>query len=520
MKSNKHTFTDQTYAVLNAIKNVKHIRALTPNNSLDTLVNMLIDCPPELKGDLISILRLKVGDTEFGFILTAMRYKKFETSVNGLAKGKKLDFEDKGVEFILKDTNHAILKGLSKDSADTLSKAFDYLEKRLHKQDPLQIMTLMNKLVASEFGQNVLTKNSELLKKYQGIRDQIVQAIADALHTRAANIFNKITKEELLNIKGYLEPKQCPNLVAMDTYISGLTLIIVEIILGNNELDVRTLQLHDLIAVGEKLIKSNSFNAFLGIFVALSTTSIHRLKNTWEGLSDSDKKIFNDFDLLMDPRGNKVALRLEQDSRIGTKVQWQLPIIKSDLIYARETNHKDEAFKKVIEPTISKFFKEQPCDIVEQYKNYDRLELHLCVQECEKKIKQFHSVSMILEPRKKDETPVGSKIISNLTSGNFITILVKSVYTKTSSLQILSPRSRASSASEKPIIKEIVETKKLSYFKELLLHIKKPDNKRKSEYFNTESSWQPLFHKRTKSLEPTPDNLPLSTWNVLDGYKK
>ena len=106
-----------------------------------------------------------------------------------------------------------------------------------------------------------------------------------------------------LNFKKFssIEPKEClnqnwndksTNINSMIQHFNLLSKWISNQIIDQENLKQRILIIEKFIEISDKLWNLNNFNGLFSVFSALNSSSIFRLKKTWEGISEESKKIF------------------------------------------------------------------------------------------------------------------------------------------------------------------------------------------------------------------------------------
>lgn len=122
-----------------------------------------------------------------------------------------------------------------------------------------------------------------------------------------SQMFRAIPKDEYLN-KGFNNPELAPYMNTLIKRFNDVTAWIAQEILNRDNLKERTNVLARFLEVGQHCRELNNFNGVMEVFSSLSMTPISRLKQTWKGLSEKHKKIYDDFEVLMDPKGNYKCL--------------------------------------------------------------------------------------------------------------------------------------------------------------------------------------------------------------------
>ncbi|KAJ6255555.1 guanine nucleotide exchange factor [Anaeramoeba flamelloides] len=108
-------------------------------------------------------------------------------------------------------------------------------------------------------------------------------------------LFQTIHPNEFLNQSWTNHEKKDiiePNLIKFIQYFKGITLWIADLLLNQENLRERINCLKLFLKIAGKCLEYKNFNTAYQIYVALNTPYIYRLRNTWAGLSNQQKKFW------------------------------------------------------------------------------------------------------------------------------------------------------------------------------------------------------------------------------------
>ncbi|BGP35350.1 Ras guanine nucleotide exchange factor bud5 [Rhodotorula toruloides] len=140
--------------------------------------------------------------------------------------------------------------------------------------------------------------------------------------------------------KGSVEAFKARNVRKMSTLSTRLTGWITETILGEQDQKRRTALLKYFIKVGERLLALANYNALFAVFTALNSSTISRLRKTWDGIAPKYKAVFDTLRKATDHGRNYVEYR----QKIRQAVPPCLPFVGlflTDLIFVFEGNRAE-----------------------------------------------------------------------------------------------------------------------------------------------------------------------------------
>ncbi|GAA5906795.1 hypothetical protein JCM8208_000042 [Rhodotorula glutinis] len=110
--------------------------------------------------------------------------------------------------------------------------------------------------------------------------------LARQLTIMDGRLFQRITAQECL---GKAWPKQfgndAPNISAMIDMSNAVTRWVIETILSQDDLKKRASVIKHYVALAERCLSLNNFSTLIHIIAGLNSTPIHRLRRTWEAVS-------------------------------------------------------------------------------------------------------------------------------------------------------------------------------------------------------------------------------------------
>ncbi|BGP65911.1 Ras guanine nucleotide exchange factor bud5 [Rhodotorula toruloides] len=140
--------------------------------------------------------------------------------------------------------------------------------------------------------------------------------------------------------KGPVEAFKACNVRKMSTLSTRLTGWITETILGEQDQKRRTALLKYFIKVGERLLALANYNALFAVFTALNSSTISRLRKTWDGIAPKYKAVFDTLRKATDHGRNYAEYR----QKIRQAVPPCLPFVGlflTDLIFVFEGNRAE-----------------------------------------------------------------------------------------------------------------------------------------------------------------------------------
>ncbi|KAK4330553.1 V-type proton ATPase subunit c' [Rhodotorula toruloides] len=140
--------------------------------------------------------------------------------------------------------------------------------------------------------------------------------------------------------KGPVEAFKARNVRKMSTLSTRLTGWITETILGEQDQKRRTALLKYFIKVGERLLNLANYNALFAVFTALNSSTISRLRKTWDGIAPKYRAVFDTLRKATDHGRNYAEYR----QKIRQAVPPCLPFVGlflTDLIFVFEGNRAE-----------------------------------------------------------------------------------------------------------------------------------------------------------------------------------
>eukprot|EP01102_Stenamoeba_stenopodia_P015304 TRINITY_DN51_c0_g4_i1.p1 TRINITY_DN51_c0_g4~~TRINITY_DN51_c0_g4_i1.p1 ORF type:complete len:590 (-),score=118.75 TRINITY_DN51_c0_g4_i1:329-2098(-) len=150
-------------------------------------------------------------------------------------------------------------------------------------------------------------------------------------------MFRQIPKDEYLN-KGFNNPELAPYMNSLIKRFNDVTSWIASEILNRETPKERAAVIGKFLEIGQHFFKDlNNFNGVMEVFSSLSITPISRLKQTWKLLSDKQKKLYDEFEGLMDPKGNYRIYR-----GLLKSLQSKLPLLPFQGVYLQDLTFIEE----------------------------------------------------------------------------------------------------------------------------------------------------------------------------------
>lgn len=134
--------------------------------------------------------------------------------------------------------------------------------------------------------------------------------IARQLTIKQMSIFCSILPEELLGSqwmkKGGLGSPNVKKLTALSTELSNL---VADTILQHNEVKKRAAVIKQWIKIAHQCLELKNFDALMAIICSLNSSTITRLRRTWDGVSLKRQEMLKTLQTVVDPAQNHKALR-------------------------------------------------------------------------------------------------------------------------------------------------------------------------------------------------------------------
>ncbi|KAI5479345.1 cell division control protein Cdc25 [Pseudohyphozyma bogoriensis] len=134
--------------------------------------------------------------------------------------------------------------------------------------------------------------------------------LARQLTIKDGALFGKITPQECL---GKAWPKQfgneAPNISTMIDMSNSVTRWVTETILSQDDMKKRATVIKHFISVADRCLYLNNFSTLIHIIAGLNSTPIHRLRRTWETVSQKSMSVLAGLNNIMRPDKNYKVYR-------------------------------------------------------------------------------------------------------------------------------------------------------------------------------------------------------------------
>ncbi|KAG5437772.1 hypothetical protein PCANB_000485 [Pneumocystis canis] len=165
--------------------------------------------------------------------------------------------------------------------------------------------------------------------------------IARQLTLKESKLFCSILPEELIKLGTSGKTDTSMTVKAMVTLSTDIAGWVAESILSQNDIKKRAAILKQWIKIGNKCLELNNYNTLMAIVSALNSSTISRLKKTWNTLSTKSKNIFENLRLITDYSRNYAVYR----SRLREHLPPCLPflgLILTDITFQFQEPYKLE----------------------------------------------------------------------------------------------------------------------------------------------------------------------------------
>ncbi|KAI5456313.1 ras guanine nucleotide exchange factor domain-containing protein [Mariannaea sp. PMI_226] len=134
--------------------------------------------------------------------------------------------------------------------------------------------------------------------------------IARQLTIKQMNIFSAILPEELLGSqwmkKGGVD---APNVKAMSSLSTDLSNLVAETILQHPEIKKRAAVIKQWIKIAHQCLELHNYDGLMAIICSLNSSTISRLRKTWDAVSAKRKEMLRTLQVLVEPSQNNKVLR-------------------------------------------------------------------------------------------------------------------------------------------------------------------------------------------------------------------
>ncbi|KAG6015271.1 hypothetical protein E4U43_005512 [Claviceps pusilla] len=135
--------------------------------------------------------------------------------------------------------------------------------------------------------------------------------LARQLTIKQMSIFSSIMPEELLASqwmkKGGVD---APNVKAMSALSTDISNMVAETILQYPEIKKRALAIKQWIKVAQQCLELNNYDGLMAIICSLNSSTIGRLRKTWDAISSKRKEMLRHLQEIVEPAQNNKVLRM------------------------------------------------------------------------------------------------------------------------------------------------------------------------------------------------------------------
>ncbi|EMS13240.1 Ras guanine nucleotide exchange factor, putative [Entamoeba histolytica HM-3:IMSS] len=156
-----------------------------------------------------------------------------------------------------------------------------------------------------------------------------------------SDMFRRIRLYEMLMWSNG-EKESCQNIVYAQTFFNGLQNHFTRMILNETETTQRAAIIERLVRVADYCFEYHNFDTLLCILLLFNTSSIHRLKRSFDSISGESKKILNKLIPIACPDKNWNVLREESRQLVGKPTVPYIGLILSDLTFTNFGNKTKE----------------------------------------------------------------------------------------------------------------------------------------------------------------------------------
>ncbi|TQV94073.1 Ras guanine-nucleotide exchange protein [Cordyceps javanica] len=134
--------------------------------------------------------------------------------------------------------------------------------------------------------------------------------LARQLTLKQMNIFCAIMPEELLGSQWMKKGgADAPNVKAMSSLSTDLSNLVADTILGQNEIKKRATIIKHWIKVAYQCLGLNNYDGLMAIICSLNSSTINRLRKTWDAVSPKRKDLLRLLQEIVEPSQNNKVLR-------------------------------------------------------------------------------------------------------------------------------------------------------------------------------------------------------------------
>jgi len=242
--------------------------------------------------------------------------------------------------------------------------------------------------------------------------------IARQLTIMESKTYNQIQPIECLN-KAWSEKENSPavNVKAMIEFSNRTTGWVATAILGENDIKRRCNILKHFILVADKCYSLNNFNTVMSILAGFNSSPIHRLKRTWELLSNKMNLIFENLERVINPQKNYAQYRENLHSVNPPCVPF-LGVYLTDLTFIEDGNSNN---LKSNSQLINFSKQSKTAEVIKEIQQYQLLPYNLnpvkelsdyilnCLNEPVDET-TLYDISLALEPREREDEAIARKL--------------------------------------------------------------------------------------------------------------
>ena len=135
--------------------------------------------------------------------------------------------------------------------------------------------------------------------------------ICEMLIMRDQEYWRSLDEQEVVELRWLGKDKgaQAPTVRSLTNNFNQMVNWAISAVLLCGEVKNRRDAIHSLVEIAHRAKSMLAFNVFVAIFSALNSTSVQRLKQSWEGISNMYKSKWAELEKLMSPNSNHSALR-------------------------------------------------------------------------------------------------------------------------------------------------------------------------------------------------------------------
>lgn len=242
--------------------------------------------------------------------------------------------------------------------------------------------------------------------------------IARQLTIMESKTYTQIQPIECLN-KAWSEKENSPavNVKAMIEFSNRTTGWVATAILRENDLKRRCNVLKHFILVADKCYSLNNFNTVMSILAGFNSSPIHRLKRTWELLSNKMNIIFDNLEKVINPQKNYAQYRENLHSVNPPCVPF-LGVYLTDLTFIEDGNTNN---LKSNNQLINFSKQTKTAEVIREIQQYQNQPYNLnpvkeisdfilkCLNETVDET-TLYDMSLILEPREREDEVIARKL--------------------------------------------------------------------------------------------------------------